>query len=204
MSLFISFEGIDGAGKSSHIEWLANLLTQRGETVVSTREPGGTPLGEKLRAMLLADSMDIDTELMLMFASRRQHLTEVIEPALAIGKVVISDRFADSSYAFQGARGVPYYRIQALDHWCGGSRPDVTFLFDLPVEVASARIADSRDLDRFEREKQDYHERVKAAYLHRAAIEPQRVRIINANQSIEAIRQDLLVAIDAALTPVSV
>ncbi len=200
MTKFYSIEGIDGAGKSSHLSWLTGVLQQRGETVICTREPGGTSLGEKLRTMLLSDPMDINTELMLMFAARRQHLTEVIEPALAAGKTVISDRFTDSSYAFQGARGVPYERIQMLDDWCGGARPDITFLFDLPVEVASARISGSRDLDRFEREKQDYHERVRTAYLHRAALEPHRVRIINSNQSIDAIRHDLLCEIETAIT----
>lgn len=203
--IFISFEGIDGAGKSSHIPWLSDLLLGHGQEVVITREPGGTPIGEQLRSMLLANTksgaaqMDVNAELMLMFAARRQHLSEVIEPALAQGKIVISDRFVDSTYAFQGGGGcVPYSRIEGLDVWCGGARPDLTFLFDLPTEVAQARIADSRVLDRFESEAQDYHERVRAAYLQRAELDPERVKIIDASRSIELIRGELIEVIRAS------
>lgn len=149
---FLSFEGVDGAGKSSHIAWLTEMLTARGEEVVQTREPGGTPLGEKLRGLLLDGAMDIDTELMLMYAARREHLARVIEAALAQGKIVISDRFEDSTYAFQGGgRGIPFERIDEISQCCRGPRPDVTLFFDLPVEVAAKRMAGTRALDRFEK-----------------------------------------------------
>ena len=196
--MFYSFEGIDGAGKSSHIEWYANQLRSRGNTVICTREPGGTPLGEKLRGMLLSEPMNIDTELMLMFAARREHLTQVIEPALVRGDCVISDRFVDSTYAFQGGgRGVSLDRIDTLDTWCGGARPNLTFVFDLPIDVAMARIAGTRSLDRFEQEKRDFHERVRAAYHYRAALEPNRIRLIDANRPIETIREELAEIIKA-------
>lgn len=189
---FISFEGGDGAGKSSHIDWLADLLTQRGEQVVRTREPGGTPLGEKLRTLLLSDAMDIDTELMLMYAARRQHLVEVIEPALAAGRIVITDRFEDSTYAYQGGgRSIDFDRIQQIGRCCRGPRPDLTLFFDLSVEVALKRLEGTRDLDRFEKEGRDFHERVRAAYHRRAKIEPKRIVIIDANRSIQDIRLGL-------------
>lgn len=189
---FISFEGVDGAGKSSHIDWLAELLVHRGAQVVMTREPGGTPLGEKLRTLLLSDYMDIDTELMLMYAARRQHIVEVIEPALSQGKVVITDRFEDSTYAYQGGgRSIDFDRIQQIGRCCRGPRPDLTLFFDIPVEIAIKRLAGTRDLDRFEKEGRDFHERVRAAYHRRAEMEPQRIVIVDANRSIGDIRVEL-------------
>lgn len=200
MSKLISFEGVDGAGKSSHIEWLAGQLEKRGMQVVCTREPGGTPLGEKLRGLLLAEPMSIDTELMLMFAARKQHIADVIEPALAQGKVVITDRFVDSTYAFQGGgRQVPFERIAVLDAWCGGPRPELTLLFDVPVEVAMSRIAGTRSLDRFEQEQREFHQRVREAYHHRAASDTARVRVINSDRPIEWIRWDIAEAVMARL-----
>ena len=189
---FISFEGVDGAGKSSHIDWLADLLIQRGAQVTRTREPGGTPLGEKLRELLLSDHMDVDTELMLMYAARRQHLAEVIEPALTQGKVVITDRFEDSTYAYQGGgRSIDFDKIQQISRCCRGPRPNLTLFFDIPVEVAIKRLAGTRDLDRFEKEGRDFHERVRAAYHRRARMEPNRIVIVDANRSIEDIRKEL-------------
>lgn len=197
--MFISFEGCDGSGKSSALSWVVDRLRQQGLNPVLTREPGGTPLGEKVRSLLLNDPMALETEVLLMFASRRQLLTDVIEPALAAGKLVITDRFVDSSYAFQGGgRELGAARIKQLDDWCGGSRPDLTFLFDLPVEVARARIGE-RQLDRFEREAQAFHQRVRDAYLARAAAEPGRIVVIDATQTMEAIRIQLLDILQARL-----
>lgn len=190
--MLISFEGCDGAGKSSHVPWLAERLREQGIDPVLTREPGGTPLGEKIRTLLLNDPMALETEVLLMFASRRQLLTNVIEPALAKGLVVITDRFVDSSYAFQGGgRELGAARIKQLDDWCGGPRPNLTFLFDLPVEVARARIGD-RQLDRFEQEAQAFHQRVRDAYLARAAAEPNRFVVLDATKTIEELRRQLL------------
>lgn len=190
---FISFEGVDGAGKSSHIPWLAQQLRLLGHTVVETREPGGTPLGEKLRGLLLNDEMHIDTELLLMFASRKEHLHRVIEPALAAGHIVLCDRFHDSSYAFQGGgRLIPEERLQALDQWCGGVRPDVTLLFDVPTEVAQARLMGNRESrDRFEVEAVDFHRRVREAYLDRAEAEPFRFKVVDSTRTMEDIRAEL-------------
>lgn len=191
--MFISLEGIDGAGKSGHVEWIADLFRQSGRTVISTREPGGTPLGEKLRSLLLNEPMDVETELLLMFAARRQHLVETIEPRLAEGQVVISDRFHDSTYAFQGGgRGVMIERIISLDDWTGGARPDLTLYFDLPVQVALNRISSSRDLDRFESERIDFHHKVRTAYLDRAKNNKNRFHIIDSNQPYENVQLSLL------------
>lgn len=190
---FISFEGIDGAGKTSHVLWLKTYLELTGHTVITTREPGGTPLGEKLRALLLADDMDDDTELLLMFASRKQLLAEVIQPALLRGDIVISDRFHDSSYAFQGGgRHLSYQRIAELDGWVGGIRPTLTLYFDIDVETANARLSTTRELDRFESEKQQFHRDVRAMYLRRAKEEPSRIRVIDGTQSIETIRTEIV------------
>lgn len=197
MNRFISFEGIDGAGKSSHVSWFVAQLRAMGHAVVESREPGGTPLGETLRGLLLDNPMDIHTELLLMTAARREHLTRVIEPALLRGDFVICDRFHDSSFAFQGGgRGVPFERIAELDNWCGGSRPDVTFWFDSPVDVAMQRTAGRAALDRFESERSDFHARVRAAYQRRAAHEPMRFKLIDANRPIEVIREELATYVD--------
>ncbi|WP_153146373.1 dTMP kinase [Dechloromonas sp. H13] len=189
---FITFEGIDGAGKSSHVEWLAELLRQKGLVVRVTREPGGTELGEKLRELLLHSSMHLETETLLMFAARREHLAKVIEPALARGEWVVCDRFSDATYAYQGGgRGLDRAKFQQLEHWVHGHlQPDLTLLFDLPLDVARERIVlASRVLDRFEQERADFHERVRQAYLERAHSAPSRMRVIDAQQSIEDIRK---------------
>ncbi|AXS79911.1 dTMP kinase [Dechloromonas sp. HYN0024] len=191
---FITFEGIDGAGKSSHVEWLAELLRARGVVVQVTREPGGTALGEKLRELLLNDTMHLETETLLMFAARREHLAKLIEPALARGEWVICDRFSDATYAYQGGgRGLDRSKFLTLEHWVHGHlQPDLTLLFDLPLEVARERIVlANRVLDKFEQERVDFHERVRQAYLERAHASPSRMRVVNADNSIENIRKQL-------------
>jgi len=197
---FITFEGIDGAGKSSHVEWLASLLRDQGKVVHVTREPGGTELGEKLRELLLHQSMHLETETLLMFAARREHLAKVIEPALASGEWVVCDRFSDATYAYQGGgRGLDRAKLQQLEQWVHGHlQPDLTLLFDLPLEVARERIAlASRVLDRFEQERADFHERVRQAYLERAHSSPVRIRVIDAQQSIEKIRNLLEITVSS-------
>ena len=189
---FITFEGIDGAGKSTHIAGVAELIRLHGYQVVSTREPGGTPLGEKLRELLLHEPMHLETEAMLMFAARREHLARVIEPALARGDWVVCDRFSDATYAYQGGgRGLDKAKFTVLEQWVHGHlQPDLTFLFDLPPGVAEQRIsAQGRELDRFEQEKRDFHVRVRAAYLERAAAAPRRIAVINADQPLEKIKK---------------
>jgi len=191
---FITFEGIDGAGKSSHVEWLAEWLRAQGKTVQVTREPGGTELGEKLRTLLLNDPMHLETETLLMFAARREHLAQLIEPALARGEWVICDRFSDATYAYQGGgRGLDRSKFLILEHWVHEHvQPDLTLLFDLPLDVARERIAlSSRVLDRFEQERADFHERVRQAYIERAHANPSRIRVIDANHSLEDIRKTL-------------
>ncbi len=198
--LFITLEGVDGAGKSSHLDWLAETLRQRGRTVRLTREPGGTPLGEKLRVLLLNEAMHPDTEALLMFAARREHIETVIQPALAAGEVVISDRFTDASYAYQcGGRGLAPVRLAVLEDWVQcGLQPDLTLLFDVPTEVAGARLAQARSPDRFEREAAAFHARVRAAYLERARREPQRVRIIDGTGDLDTVRARIEAILPAA------
>ena len=191
---FITFEGIDGAGKSSHVEWLAEWLRGQGKTVLVTREPGGTELGEKLRTLLLNDPMHLETETLLMFAARREHLAKLIEPALARGDWVVCDRFSDATYAYQGGgRGLDRSKFLALEHWVHAHvQPDLTLLFDLPLDVARERIAlASRVLDRFEQERAEFHERVRLAYLERAHANPSRIRVVDANNSLDNIRKTL-------------
>lgn len=191
---FITFEGIDGAGKSSHVEWLADWLRARGKTVLVTREPGGTELGEKLRALLLNDPMHLETETLLMFAARREHLAKLIEPALARGEWVVCDRFSDATYAYQGGgRGLDRAKFLVLEQWVHAHlQPDLTLLFDLPLDVARERIAlASRVLDRFEQERVDFHERVRQAYLERAHGNPTRMRVVDANHGLDKIRKSL-------------
>ena len=191
---FITFEGIDGAGKSSHVDWLADWLRSRGLSVRVTREPGGTELGEKLRALLLNEEMHLETETLLMFAARREHLAQLIEPALAAGEWVICDRFSDATYAYQGGgRGLDRHKFLALEQWVHGHRqPDLTLVFDLPLEVARERIAlANRHLDRFEQERAEFHLRVRLAYLERARQHPERMRVIDADQPIQKIREEL-------------
>lgn len=191
---FITFEGIDGAGKSSHVEWLAETLRQRGLVVKVTREPGGTELGEKLRGLLLSESMHLETETLLMFAARREHLAQVIEPALKRGEWVVCDRFTDATFAYQGGgRGLDRNKLQQLEHWVHEYlQPDLTLLFDLPLDVARERIAlASRVLDRFEQERADFHERVRQVYLDRAKHNPSRIRVIDGQEAMESIRKSL-------------
>ena len=191
---FITFEGIDGAGKSSHIDSVVDFLRRHGLSVVSTREPGGTPLGEKLRELLLSEAMHLETEALLMFAARREHLAQLIEPALARGDWVVCDRFSDATYAYQGGgRGLDKTKFEQLEQWVHGHlQPDLTFLFDLPPAVAGRRIAaQGRQLDRFEQERADFHSRVRQAYLERAAQSPQRMVVINADQRLEEIREQI-------------
>lgn len=191
---FISFEGIDGAGKSTQHAWLVDHLRRQGKTVVATREPGGTPLGEKLRALLLAEPMHLETEALLMFAARREHLAQVIEPALARGDWVICDRFVDASFAYQGGgRGLAWEKLQSLRDWVlGDLQPDLTLIFDAPVEIAQKRLhAATANPDRFEQEQAAFFERVRAAYLRIATENPQRVRLIDATQTPENINKAL-------------
>ncbi|MRX06348.1 dTMP kinase [Pseudoduganella sp. FT25W] len=199
MGKFITFEGIDGAGKSTHIAFVADYIKQRGVELVSSREPGGTPLGEKLREIVLHETMDLETEALLVFASRREHLAQVIEPALKRGAWVISDRFTDSTFAYQGGgRGMSLAKLEALEQWVHPAlQPDLTLLFDVPLEVARARLDATRDLDKFEQEKADFFAATRTEYLRRAAQFPQRFRVIDSTQSIAAIQQQIAAILDA-------
>lgn len=189
---FITLEGIDGAGKSTHLSWLADRVRKGGHEVVVTREPGGTPLGEKLRELLLSHPMHRDTETMLMFAARREHMAQVILPALSAGHWVISDRFTDASFAYQGGgRGMPTDRLAVLEDWVqGGFQPDLTFYFDLPIEVARQRLTATQNApDRFEQENGGFFNKVRNAYLDRARADPVRIRIIDASQAQEKVKE---------------
>ena len=157
---FITFEGIDGAGKSTHVETISAYLRAKGKTVVTTREPGGTPLGERLREILLHEPMHLETEALLMFASRREHIDQLIAPALERGDWVISDRFTDASFAYQGGgRQLSTHKLDILEQWVHADfQPHLTLLFDVPLDVARARLDNTRTLDKFEREKQDFFE----------------------------------------------
>lgn len=189
---FITLEGVDGAGKSTHTAWIADFLRAQGLQVVSTREPGGTPLGEKLRTLLLADPMGLDTETLLMFAARCEHARQVIEPAVARGAWVVCDRYTDATYAYQGGgRELGAERVAVLEAWMRAGRPDRTWLFDVPLAVARARLADSREPDRFEREGAAFFERTRAAYHARAKAEPDRIRIVDSTRSIAEVRAEL-------------
>ena len=192
--LFISFEGIDGAGKSTHIARLAEAFRAQGRTVTLTREPGGTPLAEKLRLMVLGDPMDPLCEALLMFAARRDHLQQIIEPALASGEVVLCDRFTDATVAYQGfGRGFDLDVLRQLEAWVqalpqGGLRqPELTLWFDLPPETAAARLAGARVPDRFESQPVAFFSRVAAGYAHRRQEQPQRFARIASEQPVEAV-----------------
>lgn len=202
---FITLEGGEGAGKSTNLEYLSTRLQAAGVNVRHTREPGGTPLGEKLRELLLNPDhtgMHSDTELLLMFAARAQHLHELILPALARGEWVICDRFTDATYAYQGGgRGIDVQRIALLEDWVQqGLQPDTTLLFDLPVAQGLERAGKRGALDRFEQEQQDFFEQVRAAYLERAAQNPGRFRIVDAGRELAAVQQQLDDIIDTMLT----
>jgi dTMP kinase len=214
--IFISFEGIDGAGKSSHISALASALTESvaepNRQVVLTREPGGTPLAERLREMILHEPMDPLTEALLVFAARREHLVQVIEPALARGDIVLCDRFTDASFAYQGAgrgfslevlafleQSVQYSHALAVQNpaTSGIRQPDLTVWFDVPPAVAAQRLAAARSPDKFESQSQAFFERVAAGYAARASQQPQRFAKINGHQSVQAVRRDVLAAVHA-------
>jgi dTMP kinase len=195
---FITLEGIEGAGKTTQLACAREFLEQEGQAVVVTREPGGTPLGEAIRHLLLdrrGAAMSADSELLLMFAARAEHLDRVIRPALATGRWVVCDRFTDATYAYQGGgRGVGHERIAVLEDWVQGAmRPDLTLLFDLPVPMGLGRLRaragiDRFEPDRFEHEEQAFFERVRQTYRDRARREPQRYRVIDAAQSKEEVR----------------
>lgn len=190
---FVTLEGIDGAGKSTHVKTVAAMLGACGKKVLLTREPGGTPLAESLREILLHQAMHLETEALLMFAARREHLDRLILPALAVGTWVVSDRFTDASFAYQGGgRGLPSPRLEELEHWVQGDfQPDLTLLFDLPVATARSRMGRGAELDRFEREGGPFFERVRQSYLLRAAASPARIKVIDASQSIDDINKKL-------------
>jgi len=198
---FLTVEGIDGAGKSTHIGFVTQFLQARGKTVVSSREPGGTPLGEKLRELLLHEKMDLETEALLMFASRREHIAQVIEPALAAGSWVLSDRFTDASFAYQsGGRGMDRAKMEALEAWVHPQlQPDLTLLFDVPLEVARERLDATRTLDKFEREQGEFFARCRAEYLRRAAQFPQRFAVIDSTRSIAETQQRIAEALETLL-----
>ena len=187
---FITLEGMDGAGKSTHIPNIIAALKMRGIEIVSTREPGGTRLGEQLRALLLHDAMHPETETLLMFAARREHIANVIEPALKRGAYVLSDRFTDATYAYQcGAKGVASNKIKQLEKWVQGSlQPDLTLLFDVPVEISMKRLTNAREPDKFERENAQFFEKLRQAYLARAQENPARFRVIDANQALDKVK----------------
>lgn len=196
--LFISFEGIDGAGKSTHIAALADAFRAQGRPVVLTREPGGTPLAEKVRALVLNDAMDPLCEALLMFAARRDHLQQVIEPALARGDVVLCDRFTDATFAYQGyGRGFDLGVLRQLENWVQARpenpdqqrQPDLTIWFDLPAEVAAQRLASARTPDRFEAQPLAFFTRVAAGYAQRMAEQPGRFARIAADQPVDAVRR---------------
>jgi len=197
---FISFEGIDGAGKSTHIESFGKLMQERypDRDVVMTREPGGTQLGEQLRALLLDAPMNLETEALLMFAARREHIAQVIEPALQAGKIVISDRFTDASFAYQGGgRGLSLEKLYDLEKWVQGRengsllQPNLTFLFDLPGAIAEARRSKARAPDKFEKMDLSFFEKVRQEYLRRAKADPKRFHLVDATQTPDVIWSEL-------------
>jgi dTMP kinase len=205
--LFISFEGIDGAGKSTHIAGLAKAFADAGCTVTLTREPGGTELAEKLRTLILNDAMDALTESLLVFAARRDHIERVIRPALARGEVLLCDRFTDATFAYQGAgRGFELQTLQTLELWVQTEsqkaltqsgqclQPDLTYWFDLAPSIAAQRLAGARVPDKFESQSTAFFEAVRSGYAARAAADPQRFARIEANQTKEAVFADVLKA----------
>lgn len=202
--LFITLEGVEGAGKSSNLPFIRDWFEQRGRAVIVTREPGGTPLGEQVRELLLHKqdlAVSHDAETLLMFAARAQHLHGVIAPALAAGQVVLCDRFTDATYAYQGGgRGLPLARIRVLEDWVQqGLQPDLTLLFDLPVELGLQRANRRSAADRFERERAEFFTRVREAYLARAAQAPQRMRVIDAAQAPHAVQAAIARVLQEAL-----
>ncbi len=190
---FITFEGIDGAGKSTHIQFVSGMLTKAGIKNIITREPGGTPLGEQLREIMLHQKMSVATEALLMFAARQEHLEQKILPALQQGVWVISDRFADASFAYQGAgKRFSWEKLEQLETWVlDGFQPDLTLLFDLPATLAEKRRKGVHVPDKFEKEKRDFFQRAQAGYLKRAGTYPERFRVIDSSQSIAVIQSQI-------------
>ena len=195
--LFITLEGIEGAGKSTVVDFIGDFLTKEGHDVIKTREPGGTVIGEQIREILLNNenyTLTNDTELLLVFSARAQHIQEVILPALSSGKIILCDRFTDASYAYQGGgRGIDTSRISLLEKWVQGDlRPNLTLLFDLDVSIGMQRTKKRSDADRFEREEIIFFEKIRNTYLERAKKEPQRFRIINSASSLESVKEQII------------
>ena len=195
--LFITLEGIEGAGKSTAVDFIEDFLTKEGHDVIKTREPGGTVIGEQIREILLKNenyTLTYDTELLLVFSARAQHIQEVILPALSSGKIILCDRFTDASYAYQGGgRGIDTSRINLLEKWVQGDlRPNLTLLFDLDVSIGMQRTKKRSDADRFEREEINFFEKIRNTYLERAKNEPQRFRIINSASSLESVKEQII------------
>tara|TARA_B100001013_G_C24553105_1_gene419448 strand:+ start:269 stop:892 length:624 start_codon:yes stop_codon:yes gene_type:complete len=195
--LFITLEGIEGAGKSTAVDFIEDFLTKEGHDVIKTREPGGTVIGEQIREILLKNenyTLTYDTELLLVFSARAQHIQEVILPALSSGKIILCDRFTDASYAYQGGgRDIDASRINLLEKWVQGDlRPNLTLLFDLDVSIGMQRTKKRSDADRFEREEINFFEKIRNTYLERAKNEPQRFRIINSASSLESVKEQII------------
>ena len=195
--LFITLEGIEGAGKSTVVDFIADFLSKEGHDVIKTREPGGTIIGEQIREILLKNenyALTCDAELLLVFSARAQHIQEVILPALSSGKIILCDRFTDASYAYQGGgRGIDASRINLLEKWVQGNlRPNLTLLFDLDVSIGMQRTKKRSDADRFEREEINFFEKIRNTYLERAKNEPQRFRIINSASSLENVKEQIV------------
>ena len=190
---FITFEGIDGAGKSTHIDFVSDLLRSAGKNIIVTREPGGTELGEQLRALVLTQPMSALTETLLMFAARAEHVTRVIEPAIGQGRWVLCDRFTDATYAYQaGGRQLPEALIGSLEEWVHPDlQPDLTLLFDVDPAIAAQRLAGARLADRFEAEQHDFFARVRNAYLARAARFPGRFSVLDGTAAVDSIRHEI-------------
>jgi len=199
--LFISLEGVDGAGKTTHIHFIEDYFRTKGLPFYMTREPGGTDLGEKLRLLLLHEEMDALTETMLMFAARCEHIQTIIKPKLAQGITVVSDRFTDATYAYQaGGKGVDARSIDVLKSLVQKDLdPDLTFLFDVPVEISIERLKDTRTMDKFEREEPSFHQTIRNAYLDLAQSFPQRFHVLNGTHAIEAIQDEIKLILDGRL-----
>lgn len=198
---FITLEGVDGAGKTTHIEFIKKYFINLNRDFILTREPGGTLLGEKLRAILLHEEMTPNTETILMFAARNEHIDKIIRPGLMKGTIVISDRFTDATYAYQsGGKRVSDEKIDILKELVQGDlQPDLTFLFDLPVEVSIKRLNKTRELDKFEREGREFHENIRKKYLNLAKLYPERFFVLNSENSIEEIQNQIKVRLDELL-----